>query len=65
MTTKITASLVGGLLMAGLTLGRALAPAAQTPPARHVVTDAEYQRWKTDSRTGAAGAKTTRSARSI
>jgi kynurenine formamidase len=47
MMTRTT-PLAAGLLMAGLVLGQALSPTAQTPPASHTVTDAEYQRWKKD-----------------
>jgi kynurenine formamidase len=47
MMTRTT-PLAAGLLMTGLVLGQALSPTAQTPPASHTVTDAEYQRWKKD-----------------
>jgi len=48
MTTTTMTSGAARLLLAGLLLGQTPTPAAQTPNARHVVTDAEYQRWKTE-----------------
>jgi kynurenine formamidase len=48
MMTAATKSLLGGVLAAGLMLDKAPSPAAQTPASGHTVTDAEYQRWKTD-----------------
>jgi kynurenine formamidase len=47
MMTRTT-PLAAGLLIAGLVLGQAPSPTAQTPPASHTVTDAEYARWKKD-----------------
>jgi kynurenine formamidase len=43
-----TIPLAAGLLMAGLVQGQAPSPTAQTQPASHTVTDADYQRWKKD-----------------
>ena len=48
MTTTSKTALVAGVLTAGLILVQALAPSAQTPPSRQAVTDADYQRWKTE-----------------
>jgi kynurenine formamidase len=48
MMTTAAKSVLAGLLTAGLILDKAPSPAAQTPPSAHAVTDAEYQRWKTD-----------------
>ena len=48
MTTFATKSVFAGLLAAGLMLDKAPSPAAQAPPSSHTVTEAEYQRWKTD-----------------
>jgi hypothetical protein len=51
------ASLLALLLM-GLAAGKLSSQTAST----HVVTPAEYERWKKDLPIGAAGARTTRSA---
>jgi kynurenine formamidase len=48
MTTTAMTSVAARLLLAGLLLGQAPTPTAQTSNVRHVVTDAEYQRWKTE-----------------
>jgi kynurenine formamidase len=48
MMTTATKLVLAGLLTAGLMLDKAPSPAAQTSLPAHTVTDAEYQRWKTD-----------------
>jgi hypothetical protein len=48
MTTTTTLSVAARFLLAGLLLGQTPTLVAQSSTARHVVTDAEYQRWKTE-----------------